>query len=160
MNTLATMAQYGHERVCLHTDEETGLRAIIAIHSTTLGDALGGTRRWHYATEADALEDVLRLSEGMTLKAACAGLAMGGAKSVILLPSPGAPATKEEARAMGRFIDTFSGNYIAAEDVGVDEQFGPDGEFLRKWGGPFSRRSLPIAHAYRRGLLRSDLRRL
>jgi leucine dehydrogenase len=123
MNTLATMAQYGHERLCLHTDEETGLRAIIAIHSTTLGDALGGTRRWHYATEADALEDVLRLSEGMTLKAACAGLAMGGAKSVILLPSPGAPATKEEARAMGRFIDTFSGNYIAAEDVGVDEQF-------------------------------------
>lgn len=123
MNTLSTMAHHGHERVCFHTDERTGLRAIIAVHSTTLGDALGGTRRWHYASEEDALHDVLRLSEGMTLKAACASLPMGGAKSVILLPSPGAPSTREEARAMGRFVDSFSGTYIAAEDVGVDEQF-------------------------------------
>jgi len=123
MNTFEQMTERGHERVCFHRDAETGLRAIVAIHSTTLGNALGGTRRWHYATEADALYDVLRLSEGMTYKAACAGLQMGGAKSVILLPERGAQPTEAEARAMGRFVDTFHGQYIAAEDVGVDTQF-------------------------------------
>ncbi|MCA9290673.1 MAG: Glu/Leu/Phe/Val dehydrogenase [Phycisphaerales bacterium] len=123
MNTLEQMIDRGHERVCFHVDQATGLRAIIAIHSTVLGNALGGTRRWHYATEADALYDVLRLSEGMTYKAACAGLTMGGAKSVILLPSHGQAGTEAEARAMGRFVDTFNGAYIAAEDVGVNTQF-------------------------------------
>ncbi|MBT4768273.1 MAG: amino acid dehydrogenase, partial [Phycisphaerae bacterium] len=76
------MIECGHERVCFHHDEETGLRAIIAVHSTTLGSALGGTRRWHYATEEEAIFDVLRLSEGMSHKAACANLPMGGAKSI------------------------------------------------------------------------------
>lgn len=123
MNTFRQMTERGHERVCFHTDEETGLQAIIAVHSTVLGNALGGTRRWHYATEADALHDVLRLSEGMTWKSACAGLPMGGAKSVVLLPAPGHPRTEAEARAMGRFVDTFNGAYIAAEDVGVDTQY-------------------------------------
>jgi len=123
MNTLDQMIERGHERVCFHHDEKTGLRAIIAVHSTTLGNALGGTRRWRYATEADALYDVLRLSEGMTYKAACAGLAMGGAKSVILLPTSDHPLTEAEARAMGRFVNTFNGDYIAAEDVGVTPQF-------------------------------------
>ncbi len=123
MNTFDQMSDRGHERVCFHQDPETGLRAIISIHSTTLGAALGGTRRWCYATEADALYDVLRLSEGMTYKAACAGLPMGGAKSVILLPKPGHPGSEAEARAMGRFVDTFNGDYIAAEDVGVNTQF-------------------------------------
>jgi leucine dehydrogenase len=123
MNTFEQMTDRGHERVCFHQDPETGLRAIVAIHSTKLGNALGGTRRWHYATEADALYDVLRLSEGMTYKAACAGLTMGGGKSVILLRSPGEESTEGAARAMGRFVDTFSGAYIAAEDVGVDPQF-------------------------------------
>jgi leucine dehydrogenase len=117
------MIERGHERVCLHQDPETGLRAIIAIHSTTLGNALGGTRRWFYATEAEAIYDVLRLSEGMTHKAAAAGLPMGGAKSVIMLREPGQRSTEAEARAMGRFVDTFRGAYIAAEDVGVDTQF-------------------------------------
>jgi leucine dehydrogenase len=123
MNTMEQMIERGHERVCLHHDRETGLRAIIAIHSTALGNALGGTRRWHYATESDALYDVLRLSEGMTYKAACAGLQMGGAKSVIMLPKPGHNSTEAEARAMGRFVDTFNGTYIAAEDVGVNTQY-------------------------------------
>lgn len=123
MNTFEQMIERGHERVCFHQDSDTGLRAIVAIHSTTLGNALGGTRRWHYATEADALYDVLRLSEGMTYKAACAGLKMGGAKSVILLPERGHQSTEAEARAMGRFVDKFHGEYIAAEDVGVDTQF-------------------------------------
>jgi leucine dehydrogenase len=123
MNTFEQMIDRGHERVCFHQDPETGLRAIVAIHSTKLGNALGGTRRWHYATEADALYDVLRLSEGMTYKAAAAGLPMGGGKSVIMLPKPGHKATEAEGRAMGRFVDTFNGTYIAAEDVGVDPQF-------------------------------------
>ncbi|MBT6283054.1 MAG: leucine dehydrogenase, partial [Phycisphaerae bacterium] len=80
------IADRGHERLCFHHDPETGLRAIVAIHSTTLGNALGGTRRWYYESEADAVYDVLRLAKGMTYKAAVSGLPMGGAKSVILLP--------------------------------------------------------------------------
>lgn len=123
MNTFDQMKERGHERVCFHHDPGSGLRAIIAIHSTKLGNALGGVRRWHYATEADALYDVLRLSEGMTYKAAGAGLPMGGAKSVILLSKPRQRGTEAEARAHGRFVDTFGGAYIAAEDVGVDPQF-------------------------------------
>jgi leucine dehydrogenase len=123
MNTFEQMSERGHERVCFHHDPATGLRAIIAVHSTVLGNALGGTRRWYYATEADALYDVLRLSEGMTYKAAAADLPMGGGKSVILLPRRDHPATEAEARAMGRFIDTFQGKYIAAEDVGIDVQY-------------------------------------
>jgi len=123
MDTFEQMIERGHERVCIHQDRQTGLRAIVAIHSTVLGNALGGTRRWHYATEADGLYDVLRLSEAMTYKAAAADLPMGGGKSVILLPRAGHPATEAEARAMGRFIDTFNGAYIAAEDVGTDTRF-------------------------------------
>ena len=123
LNPLEEMAAAGHERVCYHYDEATGLRAIIAVHSTALGNALGGCRRWCYAHENDALFDVLRLSEGMTWKAACAGLAMGGAKSVIMLPKRDTPITPDEAHAMGRFIDTLSGTYIGAEDVGVSPEF-------------------------------------
>ena len=85
MKLLQNMTVMGHERVAFHQDPESGLRAIIAIHDTTLGNALGGTRRWCYASEAEGIMDVLRLSEGMTYKAAAADLAMGGAKSVILL---------------------------------------------------------------------------
>jgi len=117
------MVDRGHERLCFHHDEETGLKAIVAIHSTTLGNALGGTRRWYYESEEDAIFDVLRLSKGMTYKAAVSGLPMGGAKSVILLPRRDKQRTESEARAMGRFVNTFGGEYIAAEDVGVDIQF-------------------------------------
>lgn len=123
MNLFDHIVRFGHERVCFHHDPETGLRAIAAIHNTVLGNALGGTRRWCYANEGEAILDVLRLSEGMTYKAAAADLPMGGAKSVILLPRPGMAGTEAEARAMGRFVDTFGGTYIAAEDVGVNTQF-------------------------------------
>jgi leucine dehydrogenase len=123
MKLFEQMASHGHERVAFHQDPTTGLKAIIAIHSTVLGNALGGTRRWAYASEGEAVHDVLRLSEGMTYKAAAAELAMGGAKSVIILPKAGHQPTEAEARAMGRFVDTFTGAYIAAEDVGVSPQF-------------------------------------
>ena len=85
------MISRGHERLCFHQDPETGLKAIVAIHSTALGNALGGTRRWYYGSEADAIYDVLRLSKGMTYKAAVSGLPMGGAKSVIMMPHRGEP---------------------------------------------------------------------
>jgi leucine dehydrogenase len=123
MHVFENIINRGHERVAFHHDPVTGLRAIIALHSTKLGNALGGTRRWFYETEDDALHDVLRLSQGMTYKCAAAGLPMGGGKSVIMTAKPGVPATEAEARAMGRFVDTFSGVYIAAEDVGVNTQF-------------------------------------
>lgn len=123
MNVLQQMVSFGHERVAFHQDPVTGLRAIIAVHSTVLGNALGGTRRWCYSSESDAIFDVLRLSEGMTYKAAAADLPMGGAKSIILMPRQDHQPTEAEARAMGRFVETFGGKYIAAEDVGVSPQF-------------------------------------
>lgn len=163
MTTFEQMMERGHERVCFHYDESTGLRAIVAVHSTRLGNALGGTRRWHYATEADAVYDVLRLSEGMTYKAAVAGLAMGGAKSVILLPKPGHRGSEAEARAMGRFVHTFSGTYIAAEDVGVDTQFVDwmametphvmGGEKVSRGGDPSPYTAQGVANAMRASLV-------
>ena len=117
------MISRGHERLCFHQDPETGLKAIVAIHSTALGNALGGTRRWYYGSEADAIYDVLRLSKGMTYKAAVSGLPMGGAKSVIMMPHRDTPRTEAEAKAMGRFVNTFGGTYIAAEDVGVNIEY-------------------------------------
>ena len=123
MNTLQQMNAYGHEMVVFHQDPVTGLRAIAAVHDTTLGPAFGGCRRWHYATEADAMFDVLRLSEGMTYKNAVAGLPVGGGKAVILLPEPRTKATEDDARAMGRFIERLGGQYISAEDVGLTTQF-------------------------------------
>ena len=123
MDLLEQMRSHGHERIAFHQDPETGLKAIIAVHSTRLGNALGGTRRWAYASTNEAAMDVLRLSEGMTYKAAAADLPMGGAKSVIVLESPGQQPTEAEGRAMGRFVETFGGAYIAAEDVGVSPQF-------------------------------------
>lgn len=117
------MANRGHERVLFVQNRPAGLRAIIAIHNTTLGPALGGVRRWHYASEEDALEDVLRLSQAMTYKAAVSHLPMGGAKSVIMLDAGKAEPREIAARAMGRAVETLRGDYIAAEDVGVDEQY-------------------------------------
>ena len=117
------MANRGHERVLFIQNRAAGLRAIIALHNTTLGPALGGVRRWHYASEEDALEDVLRLSEAMTYKAAVSHLPMGGGKSVILLDAARAEPRETAAKAMGRAVETLRGDYIAAEDVGVDEQY-------------------------------------
>ncbi len=119
MELFETLDIFGHEEVIFCHNRDAGLKAIIAIHNTTLGPALGGLRMWPYASEAEALEDVLRLSRGMTYKAAVAGLNLGGGKSVII----GDPATdKTEAllRAFGRFIDSLNGRYITAEDVGID----------------------------------------
>jgi valine dehydrogenase (NAD+) len=107
-----------HEQVVFCNDPASGLRAIIAIYSTALGPALGGTRFYPYATEADALEDVLNLSRAMAYKAACAGLDLGGGKAVII----GDPATdKSEAllRAYGRFVQAVGGRYYTACDVGT-----------------------------------------
>ena len=123
MHILESMVQHGHERISFTNDPATGLRAIIAIHSTVLGNALGGTRRFHYGNENDAIFDVLRLSEGMTYKAAAADLALGGGKSVILLNKQGEQPTEAQGRAMGRFVESHGGSYIAAEDVGVSPQF-------------------------------------
>jgi valine dehydrogenase (NAD+) len=108
----------GHEQVVHCSDEASGLRAIIAIHSTALGPALGGTRFYPYASEEAALEDVLALSRGMTYKAAAAGLDLGGGKAVII----GDPRElKSEAllRAYGRFVESLGGRYVTACDVGT-----------------------------------------
>ena len=157
------MTARGHERLCFHHDQETGLRAIIAIHSTALGNALGGTRRWYYVSEADAVYDVLRLSKGMTYKAAVSGLPMGGAKSVIMMPHRDTPRTESEARAMGRFVNTFNGAYIAAEDVGVDTEFVDwmaletphvmGGETVSRGGDPSPWTALGVFHGMRACLL-------
>ena len=108
----------GHEQVVFCHDEPTGLRAIIAIHSTALGPALGGTRFYPYANETDALEDVLRLSSAMTLKNAAAGLDLGGGKAVVI-GDPRAIKSERLLRALARVIDTLGGSYITAEDVGM-----------------------------------------
>jgi len=106
-----------HEQVVFCQDRETGLRAIIAIHDTTLGPALGGTRIYPYASEAAALTDVLRLSRGMTYKAAAAGMDLGGGKAVII-GDPARVRTRELLLAYGRFVDTLGGRYVTAADVG------------------------------------------
>lgn len=109
---------YGHEQVSFFHDRETGLRAIIGVHSTVLGPSLGGCRMWKYNDEQEALRDVLRLSRGMTYKAALAGLNLGGGKAVIIGDS-----RKDKSDAMleafGRAVDSLGGRYITAEDVGM-----------------------------------------
>lgn len=113
------MSDHDHEQVVFCQDKATGLRAIIAIHNTTLGPAAGGTRMWAYASEEEALTDVLRLSRGMTYKSALAGLNLGGGKAVII---GDARKHKSEAllRRFGRFVDSLGGKYITAEDVGIN----------------------------------------
>jgi leucine dehydrogenase len=107
-----------HESLHYFSDDKTGLRAIVAVHSTALGPAAGGTRRWVYDNDSDALTDALRLSRGMTYKNAVAGLKLGGGKAVILA-SDEAPKSAELFRAYGRCVNTLSGHYVTAEDVGV-----------------------------------------
>ena len=107
-----------HEGVHAFFDEKTGLKAIVAVHSTARGPAVGGTRMWNYGSAAEALEDVLRLSKGMSYKNAIADLEMGGGKSVIIGDSR-TQKTPELFRAFGRAVDTLGGVYYAAEDVGV-----------------------------------------
>ena len=108
----------GHEQVLFCNDSATGLKAIIAIHNTVLGPALGGTRMWSYSNEMEALNDVLRLSKGMTYKNSISGLNLGGGKAVII---GDARTMKSEAlfRRFGKFVESLAGNYITAEDVGI-----------------------------------------
>ncbi|MBO1255179.1 Glu/Leu/Phe/Val dehydrogenase [Alteromonas sp. 5E99-2] len=107
-----------HEHVAFFNDKYSGLQAIIAVHNTNLGPALGGCRMWSYANSEEALTDVLRLSKGMTYKAAMANVALGGGKSVIL-GDPRAAKTPAMMEAMGKFVDTFKGRYYTAEDSGI-----------------------------------------
>ena len=107
-----------HEQVTFCHDRNSGLKAIIAIHNTNLGPALGGCRFWPYASESDAIKDVLRLSRGMTYKAALADLELGGGKAVII-GDPAKDKTLEKLRAFGRFVQRLHGLYITAEDVGT-----------------------------------------
>ena len=111
------METMGHEQVIFCNDKATGLKAIIAIHDTTLGPALGGTRMWNYSSEEEALQDVLRLSRGMTFKASISGLNLGGGKAVIIGKSKNK--TDEMMRAFGKFVESQKGKYITAEDVGM-----------------------------------------
>jgi leucine dehydrogenase len=127
MQLFDTLQDLGHEQVVLCSDKITGLRAIIAIHDTSLGPALGGTRFWNYASDEEALTDALRLSRGMTYKAAVSGVNLGGGKAVII---GDARAMKSEAlfRAYGRMVDSLRGRYITAEDVNTSVR---DMEWIR-----------------------------
>ena len=108
-----------HEEIHFVTDEKCGLKAIIAVHSTHLGPAAGGARFWHYAKDADALTDALRLSRGMSYKNAMAGLPLGGGKSV-LLADERRTKTPEMLHAFGKAVDGLGGRYVTAEDVGIN----------------------------------------
>jgi leucine dehydrogenase len=119
MNIFKQMHDEGHEEVVFAHDATAGLRAIIAIHSTILGPALGGTRMYPYATEEHALQDVLQLSRGMTYKAAAAGLNLGGGKAVII-GDPRRDKHESLFRAFGRFVERLGGRYYTGEDVGTD----------------------------------------
>tara|TARA_Y200000002_G_scaffold84656_1_gene67265 strand:+ start:1682 stop:2770 length:1089 start_codon:yes stop_codon:yes gene_type:complete len=112
------MTQMNHEQLVFCNDKETGLKAIIAIHDTTLGPALGGTRMWNYDCDNDAIIDVLRLSRGMTFKAAITGLSLGGGKAVIIGDSS-TQKTEALMRKFGEYVNSLGGKYITAEDVGM-----------------------------------------
>jgi leucine dehydrogenase len=118
MKLFDTLAEMGHEEIVMCSDASIGYKGILAVHSTKLGPALGGTRFWQYATDEEAITDALRLSRGMTYKNAVAGLHLGGGKSIII----GDNKTKDREkifRAHGRFVETLGGRYITAEDVGT-----------------------------------------
>jgi leucine dehydrogenase len=127
MNVFELLARHGHEQVAFWSEPEVGYRGIIAIHDTTLGPALGGTRFWSYRNDEEALIDVLRLAHGMTYKAAIAGVNLGGGKSVII----GDNRVRDREmifRAHGRAVESLRGRYITAEDVGTSVD---DMEFVR-----------------------------
>lgn len=118
---IGQMLQYNHEQIVFCNDNDTGLKAIIAIHNTVLGPSLGGTRMWNYNNEMEALHDVLRLSRGMTYKSSVAGLNLGGGKAVII---GDAKKIKNEAllRRFGKFVNSLGGKYITAEDVAMNSR--------------------------------------
>lgn len=127
MNVFSHHEFKDHEQVCFFSDPATGLRAIIAIHDTSLGPSLGGARMWPYKTDEEALRDVLRLSRGMTLKSSVAGLNLGGGKSVILVDPK--QKTPELMWSFARCIQQLGGRYITAEDVGTTVE---DMEIIRQ----------------------------
>ena len=110
-----------HEGVHLFSDRDSGLSAIIAVHSSKLGPAAGGVRFWHYGDTRAAITDALRLSRGMSYKNAMANLPLGGGKGVILANEPGATVTTAQLEAFGRAVESLSGKYVTAEDVGMSE---------------------------------------
>jgi leucine dehydrogenase len=118
MKLFDTMSAMGHEQLVLAHDASSGYRGVIAIHDTTLGPALGGTRFWNYASDEEAITDALRLARGMTYKNAVAGLNLGGGKSVIIGDNR-TPNREMLFRAHGRFVDSLGGRYVTAEDVGT-----------------------------------------
>ena len=121
MQIIAQMEQYGHEQLAVGTDPSVGLRAFIAIHDTTLGPSLGGTRIWPYENEEAAITDALLLSRAMTNKSAAAGLSLVGGKGGIIA-DPRTDKTEERFRSFGRFVESLGGRYITTEDVGASEQ--------------------------------------
>ncbi len=118
MEIFKAMEQYGTQQLVFCYDRETGLKAIIAVHDTTLGPALGGCRMWPYRSEDEAITDVLRLSQGMTWKNAAMGLSLGGGKAVVLA-DPATDKSEARMRALGAFIQRLGGTYVTAEDVGT-----------------------------------------
>ncbi|SEM88186.1 leucine dehydrogenase [Mesobacillus persicus] len=118
MEIFTYLEKYDYEQLVFCQDKQSGLKAIIAIHDTTLGPALGGTRMWTYSSEEAAIEDALRLAKGMTYKNAAAGLNLGGGKTVII-GDPRKDKNEEMFRAFGRYIQGLNGRYITAEDVGT-----------------------------------------
>lgn len=128
MDTFAEMQTWGHEQVLLSHEPSCGYFGIIAIHDTTLGPALGGTRVWQYESTEAAIRDVLRLARGMTYKSAVAGLNLGGGKAVIIA-DPKRADRESLFRAHGRFVETLGGRYITAEDVGTSPT---DMEFVKR----------------------------
>lgn len=119
MSYFAKLEEWGHEELIFCQNKEVGLKAVIAIHDTTLGPALGGTRMWPYRTEEDAVIDALRLARAMTYKTAAAGLNLGGGKAVII-GDPKRDKSEALFRAFGRFVETLKGRFITGEDVGID----------------------------------------
>lgn len=111
-----------HEGVHLICDPQSGLKAVIAIHSTKLGPAAGGVRFWHYADSGAAVTDALRLSRGMSFKNAMAGLPLGGGKGVVLAPERGATISEAQLLAFGEAVESLGGRYVTAEDVGMSEE--------------------------------------
>lgn len=119
MEVFSRISEHNYQQVVFCNDNASGLKAIIAIHDTTLGPALGGVRMWPFPSEDAALEDALRLARGMTYKAAISGVNLGGGKSVII-GDPNTQKTEILLRAMGRFIHSLGGKYIAGQDIGTN----------------------------------------
>lgn len=117
MNLFETIREMGHEQIVFCHDKELDFKAIIALHDTGLGRAMGATRLWPYTSEEDALRDVLRLSRGMTYKAACANIPVGGGKAVIIA-NP-ANKTDELLRRYGRFVDSLKGRFVTGQDMNI-----------------------------------------